>query len=213
MPIYRATMHFEGEFIPPTGFSESWEFNRTSDDEAQQLALDMVGERKKYLSANWSIRSVRAARLTPNGNVSDCKIKAAAVQINGCIQDAQGVLGPTDTPWTAIYIEIPSRQSTPSVATTPRPRRYQMRGIPDSWWDGANAELSNEVGPLTAAWMQWLVNVMKAGDAKANAGCSSLQIQPYMMGCVRRISSRRIGRPFGLVRGRRSKRPAIPPIG
>jgi len=210
--IYKATMHFEGEFIPPSGFSESWEYNRTSDDEAAQLALELVGERKKYLSQNWAIRSVRVARLTPNGVVENCKLKAVAVQVNGCIADAQGLLGPTDTPWTAVYIEIPSKQSTPSVSTPPRPRRYQMRGIPDTWWDGPNQALSAEVGPATAAWMAWIVNVMKAGDAKPNAGCSSAQIQPYLMGCVRRISSRRIGRPFGLLRGRRSARPVVPPV-
>lgn len=206
MGVYKATLMFEGEFLPASGFSESWEFERTTDEQASSAALDAVGERRKALSQNWAIRSVRLARLLPTGSGPTCKIRQEAVSIIGCINDSQGLLGPTDTPWTAVYIEVPTRQSAPSVGLPPRPRRYQMRGIPDSWWDGTNQELTPAASPIIAAWMQWVINTLQAGDAKNNAGCTATRIQPYVTHCIRRISSRRIGRPFGLLRGRRSAR-------
>lgn len=211
MPLYRATMHIEGEFIPPTGFSESWEFERTDDTVAGSVALSMVGERRKALSNNWTIRAVRLARLLPAGSGPTCRLRQEAVNIEGCIADAQGLLGATDTPWTAIYVEMPTRQSTPSVGLPPRPRRYQMRGIPDSWWDGATQQIIAAAPPIIGAWLGWVVNTLQAGDAKPNSGCTQARIQPYTGHCIRRISSRRIGRPFGLVRGRRSAAaPAVP---
>ena len=212
MAVYKATMHFEGEFIPPSGFSESWEFERADDAEASSVALSMVGQRRQALSNNWSIRAVRLARLLPTGAGPTCRLRQEAVAIEGCIADSQGLLGATDTPWTAIYVEMPTRQSTPSVGLPPRPRRYQMRGVPDSWWDGATQALSAEVGPAVGAWLGWVVNTLQAGDAKANPGCTSARIQRYSGHCIRRISSRRIGRPFGLLRGRRSAAaPVVPP--
>lgn len=211
MPVYKATMHFEGEFIPPSGFSESWEFERSDDETAGSVAMSMVGERRKALSNNWTIRSVRLARLLPTGSGPTCSIRQEAVNIAGCIADSQGLLGATDTPWTSIYVEMPTRQSTPSVSLPPRPRRYQMRGVPDSWWDGATQQLSAEVAPIVGAWLGWIVNTMQAGDAKNNPGCTATRIQPYAGHCIRRISSRRIGRPFGLLRGRRSAAPAVVP--
>jgi len=140
MPVYKATMFFEGEFIPPSGFSESWEFSRSTDEDAGSVALAMVGERRKALSNNWAIRSVRIARLMPTVSGPTCRLRHVAVTVPGCIADSQGLLGATDTPWTAIYVEIPTKQSTPSVSLPPRPRRYQMRGIPDTWWDGATQQ-------------------------------------------------------------------------
>jgi len=211
MPQYRATMFMEGEFIPPSGFSESWEFDRTDDSAAKSVALSMVGERKKAMSQNWAIRAVRLAKLLPIGSGETCRLKQEAVSIEGCISDSQGLLGPTDTPWTAIYIEMPTRQSTPSVGLPPRPRRYQMRGIPDTWWDGANQQLLPASEPVIAAWLQWVINTLQAGDAKINPGCTAVRIQPYASFCTRRISSRRIGRPFGLLRGRRSAQAAPAP--
>jgi len=211
MPAYKATMFFEGEFIPPSGFSESWEFSRSTDEDAGAVALAMVGERRKALSNNWAIRSVRVARLMPTGSGPTCRLRQVAVTVPGCIADSQGLLGATDTPWTAIYVEIPTRQSTPSVSLPPRPRRYQMRGIPDTWWDGATQQIIAAAPPIINAWVGYVVNTVQAGDAKANPGCTDVRIQPYLNGCIRRISSRRIGRPFGLLRGRRSARPVAEP--
>lgn len=211
MPIYKATMFVEGEFIPPTGFSESWEFERSEDSAAQSVALEMVGQRRQVLSNNWAVRAVRLARLLVTGAGPTCGIRNEAVNISGCIADSQGLLGATDTPWTAIYIEMPTRQSTPSVGLPPRPRRYQLRGIPDSFWDGATQQIDPTAPPIIAAWLTWVINTLQAGDAKPNSGCTQLRVQPYTTHCIRRISSRRIGRPFGLVRGRRSKRLVEPP--
>ena len=210
MAQYKVTLFFDGDFSPPTGFSESWEFDRTDDAAAKSAALALVDPRRAVLAQNWSIRTVRLAKLLVIGSGPTCRLKQEAVSVEGCISAGAGLLGGTDTPWTAIYIEMPTRQSTPSVGLPPRPRRYQMRGIPDTWWDGTNAELSDEAGPLIATWMSHVINVLQAGDAKPNSGCTAVRIQPYTTHCVRRISSRRIGRPFGLVRGRRSAQAAAP---
>jgi len=207
MPFYRYTMFMQFEnAAPPAGFSESWENSASSDENARNTMQTLISQRRNILSQTWRIVGGRIAKLSigtsstppPTHNI----IKQSLVQPITCQLSNVGALGASDTPWTALLVEI---NKFPLTGVDSRPRQQQVRGIPDTWWTaGALSIPAADAGAL-----QNFFNYIKEAGTQFGGGQvrivdNALQLQRYRGLCQKRISSRRIGRPFGLLRGRQS---------
>jgi len=210
MPQYRLTGMFELSGTQPAGFSESWDMISTDDTAALLMPGSWAKERVRILSEDWQLTAMRLTRLAAVAGTEGCELHQEIVEANVCRPPETGTLGPADSPYSAVYITINTRQSTPSSGKPPRPRRWLLRGIPDSWWD---AGVLQRDGPVVAAvnrYMSWMITNFQAGQTAITLGCTDVRLLPYSSYCIKRIASRRVGRPFDLLRGRRSNRPATP---
>jgi len=206
MPFYRGTWLFNFPGTPPCGFSESWDFDAATDQLAIQQMQPFFKERAALMSQDWTIIGARLSSLAPvlRGTPTACHIDQTPVDMQICLKAQPGLINSdADTPWAALLVDIGTRQSAPPLSVPPRPRRWQLRGIPDDWWQGV---LNVPPAQLAAIndFVKYLRTQLQAGHVKANSGCNALAMQPYTAGCVKRISNRQIGRPFGLLVGRRS---------
>lgn len=206
MAQYKATLLFQFAGPPVCGFSESYEFEASSVAAATAVAANLPAFRAGILSSSWQIIGYRLSAIsytyvsTPKPH---CVKKYTPVKIIACISPITGALGVTDSPYAAVYYDISM------VDPVLRDRRMLIRGIPDTWWDGG---VLVDPCPDAGAVVVWFNAFKTAGVGKAYAlpsGCS-----PAFIGwnayCPKRIASRRIGRPFGLLRGRRSKKKVAP---
>jgi len=210
MPQYRLTGLFELEGTQPAGFSESWDFIATDDNAALLQPSSWAKERVRVLAEDWTLTAMRLTRLSGSGTPGACKLHQEIVEANVCRPPEEGTLGRADSPYAAVYITINTRQSTPSSGLPTRPRRWLLRGIPDSWWDTATLQRNGPVVAAVNRYLSWLITNLQAGSTRMGVSCSTLYLLPYSSYCIRRIASRRVGRPFDLLRGRRSNRPATP---
>jgi len=153
---------------------------------------------------------MRLTRLSPTACGDECCVHQEVITANTCRPPKSGLLGEADSPFSAVYVTINTRQSDPSSGKPPRPRRWLLRGIPDEWWSAAQLQRD---GPVTAAvngYLSWIITNMQAGQTAVGLGCATIFLLPYTTYCIKRIASRRIGRPFDLLRGRRSNRRVTP---
>jgi len=211
VPQYRLTGMFELEGTQPAGFSESWDFIATDDPGALLMPSSWAKERVRILSEDWTLTALRLSRLSAVGDPGECGLFQQIVEANVCRPPDPGTLGPADSPYSAVYITINTRQSTPSSGKPPRPRRWLLRGIPDSWWDAGQLQRDGPVVASVNRYMNWLITNMQAGQTALAFACDQVHLLPYSSYCIRRIASRRVGRPFDLLRGRRSNRVVTPP--
>jgi len=203
MAFYRYTMFMQlGSASPPAGFSESWENSKDSDQLARNEMDSLINARLFALSQSWSIVGGRIAKLSVGTGETGPIIKQSLVQATVCPSALVGKLGDTDTPWTSALIEMVKFGLVASNAST-RPRFQQMRGIPDTWWDGAALAIPAADGASMQQFFNYIIHVARMGQVRLTDGVLSLQ--RYRSICIKRISSRRIGRPFGLLRGRQSR--------
>lgn len=206
MPNYRLTGQFELEGTQPAGFSESWDFVAADDDAALQMPSSWEKERVRILANNWTLSGMRLAQLVGSGSPGGCVLHQLAVEANVCRPPAPGTQDDADSPYAAVYVTINTRQSNPSSGEPPRPRRWLVRGIPDAWWDQAQLQRN---GPLVGAinrYLNWMIQNMQAGTTRQALGCTTLHFLRYSSWCIKRVASRRVGRPFDLLRGRRGFR-------
>jgi len=202
MPFYRGTWLFNFGGKPPAGFSESWDFDAATDSLAISQMQPFFKERAALMSKDWEIIGARLSQITLV-QAPACKLKLVPVNMEICLKKQAGLIQDNcDTPWASILVDIATKQSSPSLGVPPRPRRWQCRGIPDTWWTGS-LTVPNADAAAVLAFIKFLKDSLQAGHVKANAGCSALAMQPYTTGCIKRISNRQVGRPFGLLRGRR----------
>jgi len=203
MPFYRLTAMIQFGAQPPCGFSESWDFLAADDAGAIAQGNSFPKERAALMSQDWSIIGVRLSRIAIVG-FPDCKKKFEPVQTAICPAVQRGLIpSDADTPWAAVLVRVGTKQSTPSVGTVPRPRMWQLRGIPDSWWTGVLSIPGPEQAEIRK-FCKYLRDQLTAGHVVPNSGCTEFGLQLYTDCCVKRISNRQIGRPFFLLRGRRA---------
>jgi len=198
---------------PPCGFTEQWAKalpGSPSDTNAhqvmQQWATDLIDMRVRCLSSDWRVTGTRISELFPDTGEDGCFWRAEQLGLITCPNVRVGRLGVTDSPWSAVYVKI-------GVASAPR--RQLMRGGPDTWWNGGVFQRDTAIQQL-----QPFLNFVAPPAANANGAwkfsfsagsspCSErARVEPYQRWCVERYASRRIGRPFGLLRGRRSNQAA-----
>ena len=198
MPVYKGTLLFQFQNQPPCGFSESFEFSSTSDNTAKLAVSGWPTWRKKWLSSDWKIVGFRLSKETTSLVGTKCKKKFVPVQIGACVGSPAGELGNADSPYTAVYFKITS-------AGSPHVRVYLARGIPDTWWSAGALNIPPADGNAFLLWF----NQMKGGVFQVGvntpqlSGCSQ-DFHLWQSYCSVRIASRRIGRPFGLLHGRRA---------
>jgi len=198
MPFYRGTLLFQRNLSPPCGFSESFEFQRASDSGAASVVRSWPALRSRWLSSDWKIVGSRLASVTTTFvSPSTCKRKYTPVSVEACTLDLAGLLGPADSPYTCVYVAF-------DRLSTGRKRVYFARGIPDTWWTGGVLSIPNADGNAFLQWFTAMKSETKFGTLTATAPGCSLANDVYTAYCVKRIASRRIGRPFVLLRGRRS---------
>jgi len=203
-------MNFLGN--PNCGFSESWVMTQ-GESNFQTAAIDLANSRRQSLSRNWYVAGVRAGKLVVRQRPSPAStyyLGQELVQLPCSTfgPNAVGQLGPSDTPWTAVFVRITTTRLPGSPIA--RPRLFQMRGVPDDLWVGAtfNKNAANvQLGPFLqrvtgnvgalAAGHPYIITPPAVGD--------SAGVNNYEGYCIDRASSRRIGRPFGLLRGRQSE--------
>lgn len=203
----------------PAGWSESWNREIPGDptDTVFKAALSawadyLVTRRLQCLSQDWVIVSVRLARVTASGGdgSAGCSITAKQMGILQCPTERRGLAARTDDPYAALYIEVGSLSA---------PRREQLRGIPDELWaDGAF--LFDAAVRLVKPFMDAVAPGGASGPYRASkvylkgttGSCASrLTAEGYQGWCLHRYSARRVGKPFFLLRGRRSKKPVPTP--
>jgi len=203
MPMYRFTMMVSSNFTQPSvGFSESWTANAANDTKSRERMQTLIDERTKILSESWTITSGRIGKLAITGSGPTAKIVERLVQPLQCNSGLPGKLGPSDTPWAAVLIEL-NKVALADTTVRTRPREQQLRGIPDGWWvDGALAIPEADKGKVQS-FFSWLINPTTFGAGQARIVSSALFLQNFLAPCFKRISNRRIGRPFGLIRGRK----------
>jgi len=206
MPFYRYTMFMQ--FVPnapPCGFSESWENSATSDENARNTMQTLIARRRTCLSSSWLIQGARISKLSigtsdvppPTHSI----IKQSLVQPLVCQTSTIGLLGVADTPWTAVLVEM---TKNPITDVDSKPRQQQMRGIPDTWWTSAALTIPGANAGAVQSFFNYITQAL-AGFAGGQVRIvdNALTLQRYRGICLKRISSRRIGRPFGLLGGGR----------
>jgi hypothetical protein len=202
MPSYKGTLLFTYVGSPPVGFSESVEFFAATDEAAKASIATWPAQRRKWLAQQWKIVGFRLAKITLSGSGGTCKAKFSPVQIGACVGQPIGLLGDADTPFTGVLFRVAF------IDPAKRPRQYIGRGIPDSWWTAGALSIPNADGNKFLTWFNFMVS-QKAGAfkfaAKKALPCPT-DLTNWDSYCTQRIASRRIGRPFGLIRGRRSKK-------
>jgi hypothetical protein len=207
MPVYKGTLLFSYQGLPPVGFSESIMFNAASDAAAKTSIAAWPAQRRKWLASQWQIVGFRLATVTLSGSGGTCKASFKPVQIGACVGTPGGLLGDADTPFTGVLFRVTFN------SPTKRARNYIGRGIPDSWWTAGALSIPAGDGNKFLAWFNYMVS-QGAGAygyaAKKALPCPE-DLALWKSYCTQRIASRRIGRPFGLIRGRKSKKKAPPP--
>lgn len=207
MPQYKGTLLFTYQGSPPVGFSESIEFEADDDDAAKGKIATWPAQRVKWLASQWKIVGFRLALVTLSGSGGTCKAKFTPIQIGACPGNPSGQLGDADTPFTGVLFRVDFG------VPIKRPRNYIGRGIPDDWWTAGALAIPPAAGGKFLNWFNFM-RAQKAGAFRFNpkhALPCEVNFTRWFSYCTQRIASRRIGRPFGLIRGRKSKKKPLPP--
>jgi hypothetical protein len=199
MANYRVYLLFNDTVNPTAGFSERYDITSSSDDTAMVTAAQLKDARRSFLASNWTIVAVRLARLAPKSVGPACKIIARQVRLCPDISPGAGLAESMDIPAAAVFADF-------FYQGILKPSHRQFRGIPDIWWDAAALSGAKEAIETFCRRLKSFNHVRFVGSDN----CTSLGAFPLKCCATRRISSRRVGRPFGLLRGRRSKRKVIP---
>jgi len=203
MPIYRHTMFMQfNNAAPAVGFSETWAAQWPGDGQARNKMQTLVTERTKVLSSTWTIMGARIGKLSTTGSGSSMRIVESMVAPLNCQNGLPGELGDSDTPWAAILVQFGKISS--STVPKNRPRMEQFRGIPDTWWTAGALSIPAADAAKLQNFYSFLLNPTSFGAGQPVISTTpELIFLNYLPPCLKRISNRRIGRPFGLIRGRK----------
>lgn len=198
---FRVTLRFTDNFQPLAGYSERYDFNDNGAGQSYMtnIANQLVRQRRNVLSSNWQISQVTVGTIVPKLSAKTHKYFNAQTLLQLCPgpTGGAGALGVSDPTNTAFYARWKFESNSRTVAR-------QMRGYPDTWW--TNAAPDPSAGALNKFYAFLLgiplINIATNKTTGASTNQSSL------CASTQRISSRRTGRPFLPLRGRRAKRPA-----
>jgi hypothetical protein len=199
MANYRGTLFFSFAGPPADGWTEKVDFVAPDNSSAQTIFQQIVTARRYTLSQSIMLSMFKLATVAPKLSAKTTKYFLAQTKIFLCpdVQGGLGFLSVVDTPNAAVLVQVQYNGYS-------RVGNYQVRGIPDTWWDG---------GALTPAaqavnfYFQFLQKIpMQLFHVNRTSG--ALTIYPMQCSHLQRISSRRTGRPFGQLRGRRRKKVA-----
>jgi len=233
MPVYKYTVGLQRvQGTPAAGFSELWYFNAASDDEARNRVTDYISERAKILSRSWqvgtfsrlAVMSANCKRFKPQGRDKYCCIPKVEGRVQCvCPTPQTGKLAAdADQNWDGLLVEMCSDSilhtgcSKCSPQTKPFVANRIFRGVPDSWYSNGEPSIPVIDKGKVQAFLNFLQNSMKVGSVGCSDACSdtdassctSVVFALFVHFCPRydQIHKRNTGRPFGLARGRRSRR-------
>jgi len=200
MPVYRGTLVMNSTVgTPTTGFTESFDFQISSDGQAITEVSSWPARRALILSSSFTIVGWRLAKYSASVVAGKCKKKLTSIQIDACLVPQVGTLGPQNSPYDGALVRMFRDDKG-------KAREWELRGIPDTWIDSGALTIPVMDMSLLNAWFASLKAT--AGIGKFIFGktdCSNQGIALFTSICVQRLMSRRIGRPFGLLVGRRKK--------
>lgn len=233
MANYKLTVGLERKTgSPKSGFTETWYFSRSSDDQARNAVTGYLAERAKCLSNSWQVGTfVRLSllrdnckRFKPDGKDKYCCVPRVAGKVQCvCPAPLTGRQGVGDQGWDGVLIEYCTDtfqhtgcskcESLKSAAV----RQYIMRGIPDEWYAAGEMNPSPAAKADIRAFAEtYIKDGLRAGTVACDDACSETSstactaviFQRYLHVCLKtdRAVKRSVGRPFLLPRGRRSKR-------
>jgi len=236
MPIYKYTVGLQRIAGKPTaGFTETWYFNEGSDEAARNAVADYVSERAKILSRSWqvgtfarlSVLSANCKRFKPEGRTKFCCVPKIEARVQ-CVCPAPltgKLLVDADQNWDGLLIELCTDSilhtgcAKCSPLTKPFVRNWIMRGIPDTWYSGGEPAISAADKAKVQTFINYLLTAPTFGSVGCSDACSdddttsctSVVFAPFVHACPRydQIHKRNTGRPFGLGRGRRSRRRTV----
>jgi len=195
MAQYRVYLIFNFNGTPEAGFSETYDIDAGSEATAKDVACRISQNRANFLSSDWFIVAVRLALLEAANVAGKCIIRAKRIIMCPACANIVGVLGNADTPNAAVFADF-------FYDNVKKPSHRQFRGIPDDWWIGATLTSAKEA-------IGTFCNRLKSlGHVRVISSGTVCALSSFPLKCcdTRRISSRRVGRPFGLLRGRQSNR-------
>jgi len=202
MPVYKGTLLFSNAPLntQPSGFSESVQFYANTDELARNSLAAWPGERKKVLAHGYVIKGFRLSKSTVVNKSGVCTQTWAPLQIGACVGNNLGLLGDADSPYAAVLFDIVFNEKAK------KKRAMLFRGIPDTWWSNQSLNIPAADGTAFLIWFNYMVT-QSAGAYEWNVGhappCTPT-FRFWTTYCSIRIASRRVGRPFGLLRGRRT---------
>lgn len=233
MPYYKLTVGLSNTTcVPPTGFSETWSFSAGSDTIARNQITNYLSERAKVLSSSWVVGTfvrlsryqTNCRRFKPQGKTKYCCTPRMESRVRCvCPTPVVGKQAAGDQGWDGILIEFCTEpfphvgcskcQSNASASI----RNWIMRGIPDNWFvNNAMAMTPAQKNDVTTFAQNYIIGQLKAGVVACNDACTStdadsctaavFSVFTHQCPNFDRIAKRSIGRPFQLLRGRRSKR-------
>jgi len=236
MPFYKLTVGLQNTASkPPTGFSETWSFQASSDSVARNQITGYLAERAKVLSSSWRVgQFVRLSRyqtncrrFKPANKTTYCCVPRMESRVRCvCPASVVGKQAEGDQGWDGILTEFCTEpyahvgcqkcQSNASASI----RNWVMRGIPDNWFvNNAMALTPAQKADINSFVTNYIIGTLKAGIVACNdactdtssTSCTAAVFAPFTHACPNfdRMAKRDIGRPFGLLRGRRSKRKTV----
>jgi hypothetical protein len=233
MPFYKLTVGLNNkDSNPPTGFSETWSFSASSDTVARNQVADYVSERAKVLSKSWQVGTflrlsryqTNCRRFKPQGTTKYCCVPRMESRIRCvCPAPITGKQPDGDQGWDGLKIELCtepyahvgcSKCQANAAAST---RQWIMRGMWDDFYKDNKMNLTAaQKNDITTFAQTYIIGKLKAGivacndacDDSSSASCTAAVFAPFTHACpdFDKPRKRDIGRPFGLYRGRRSKR-------
>jgi len=233
MAVYKYTVGLQRiAGRPQAGFTETWYFDASSDEDARNRVTDYMSQRATILSKSWqvgtfarlAIMSSTCRRFKPQGRDKFCCVPRTEGRVQCvCPSPITGRLNvDADQNWDGLLIEVCTNSilhvgcAKCESQTKPFVRQWIMRGIPDSWYALGEPTIGAADKAKVNAFLQWLVNTMQAGSVGCSDACSDLDTTPctstvfarFHHACPRWDSPRKrnTGRPFGLPVGRRSRR-------
>jgi len=233
MPFYKMTVGLQNDSSnPPVGFSESWSFQAGTDTIARNQITGYMAERRKVLSKSWKVGvfvrlsryQTNCRRFKPQGKTKWCCVPRMESRVR-CVCPAPlvGALDDGDQGWDGVGIEFCTEpyahtgcQKCQSNAAASI-RNWTMRGIPDNFFTANKMNLTPaQKNDITSFVQTYIIGTLKAGIVACNdactdtdsTSCTTAVFAPFTHACPNfdKMRKRDIGRPFGLARGRRSKR-------
>jgi len=199
----KMSFNFPGQSMQ-AGFSEAWDYRFDQDitqSQADNLAknkLDAIVRKRINITGHgWELSGLAVSRM----EFLDGKWKHTSVPICLCNDYVMDNAKQADVPGVTMLVGLchdgPGKKSN-----------RQLQGISDALWSNST---SNRIS-LAEEVKSYLNLVAKKGDGTGNAGVHGVVVgtgvfNPYVDWCVKRMSTRKIGRPNGPLvrRGRRSK--------
>lgn len=200
---YKLVLVFNSSGTTPLwGFSESFYTNSDVVGDPRGWAQQVVDARRQILASCVSIVAAKLYQnLAPKLSAKTGKWFLSGTFMNLCpdLNLGPGQAGSTDTPAAAVLIQLYATAGA-------RASNRQMRGIPDAVWQ--NCKVATGRGQFISFWQ----TLQSLGERIITVKASTGALTDSPIGCIKfaRISSRRVGRPFGQLRGRRSKRKSTP---